>query len=112
MLSDQRQLSSFDLVFLARYRQFSLLDRRVVVRRVPGVLSFVVQRGRQRVVSRLFAAVARGGGCEVQARVGGFGRGAFVELLSSTLVPLHPWRGRRLEGGGRVGCGGLYVVLK
>lgn len=44
--------------------------------------------------------------------MGGLGREAFVELFSSTVAPLHPWWGRRLEGGGGFSCGGLYVVLK
>lgn len=109
VLGDHGQLSSWYLFFLGG---ISLFDGCVVPRRVPGVFSVVAQWGRGGGMSWLFAVVVRGGGCEVQAWVGGFRRGAFVELISSTWAPLHPGWGRRLEGGGRFSCGGLNVVLK
>lgn len=112
VLGDHRQLSSCYLLFLGRYSGISLSDGCVVPRRVPAMFPFVVHWGWGGGGSWLFAVVVRGGGCEVQAWVGGFGRGAFVDLLSSTWAPLHPWWGWRLEGWGRLSCGGLYIVLK
>lgn len=110
VLGDHRQLSSCYLFFLGRYRGISLSDGGIVPRWVPGVFSFVVHWGRGG--CWIFAVVVGRRGCEVQPRVGGFGRGAFVELISSARASLHPRRGRRLEGGGGFSCVGLYVVLK
>ncbi len=112
MLGDHRQLSSCYLFSLGRYRRIPLSDGCVVPRQVPGMFSFVLQWGRGGGVSWFPAVAVRGGGCEVQTRVGRLGRRAFVELISSTLAPLHPWWGRRLEGWGRFSWGGLYIILK
>lgn len=109
VLGDSREVSNFYEFFSGRY---SLFNCCVVPGGVSGGFSFVVQRGRDRVMSRLSAVVLRRGGSKVEARVGRFRWGAFLELFSFTLVPAHPRWGRGLERRGRFGCSGLYVILK
>lgn len=54
----------------------------------------------------------RARGREVQPGLGGFGGRALDESVPPTRAPLRPRRGRRLEGGGQLCCGGLNVILK